>query len=149
MSDTQQLGSPAQRLADYLEALAAAAGQSVRAYCAERGFDDARISRWKTSARDPQFSLMREFGDAFGLNLGQVMVIAGYGTPADFGDGAEPPEPVAPEPPDLDAALIGVGMRREDDRSHVHSLVESMLRTRLANGPPGGRGARKRRRNTD
>jgi hypothetical protein len=82
----------------YVDSLLAP-GQSVRDFCARRGLDNARVSAWRKGT-DVTVDQMREFGLALGLRLGQVMVIAGYGTAADFGEGAvPPPPPPAPLPP--------------------------------------------------
>ena len=82
------------RLAAYVRSLLAP-GQSMRSFCLEHGIDNARGSAWESSPGDVSIDRMRELANALGLTLGQVMVIAGYGTPDDFG-GATPPEPTAP-----------------------------------------------------
>lgn len=90
------------RLAGYLRGMLAP-GQSLRSYCLEHGLDNQRVSKWETSTGDVSIESMREFGDALGLTLGEVMVIAGYGEPGDFG-GASPAGPVAPVI-DVDVAI--------------------------------------------
>jgi hypothetical protein len=94
MSDTGTRKDHGPRLAAYVRAQLAP-GQSMRSFCLERGLDNQRVSAWESSAGDVSIDRMREFGESFGLTLGQVMVIAGYGTPDDFG-GATPPPPAAP-----------------------------------------------------
>lgn len=91
-----------QRLAAYVRAMLAP-GQSMRSFCIEHGLDNARVSAWESAPGDVSIDHMRAFGDALDLTLGQVMVIAGYGTEDDFG-GIEPPEPAAPNV-SLDFAL--------------------------------------------
>lgn len=86
-------GSPGERLAAYLEGRLAP-GQSMRAFCRDHGLDNALVSAWK-SGRGVDLDSARRVADALGLTLGQVLVVAGYGEPSDFG-GAVPPEPVAP-----------------------------------------------------
>lgn len=77
--------------------------QSMRSFCLQHGLDNARISAWEQGTTDPSIEQMRQVADGLSLTLGQVLVIAGYGTPDDFG-GAEPPPP-APPVASIDYAL--------------------------------------------
>lgn len=91
------------RLAAYVRGMLAP-GQSLRSFCLERGLDNQRLSKWEQAASsDVSIDSMRDFAQSLGLTLGEVMVIAGYGTPDDFG-GASPSAPVGPVV-DVDVAI--------------------------------------------
>jgi hypothetical protein len=79
-------------------------------------------SVWETSSGDVSIESMRDFGNALGLKLGQVLIIAGYGTEADF-DGATAPEPPAPVV-DVDLAI--------DADPDLSDFQRRMLRDMLA-----------------
>jgi hypothetical protein len=75
----------------------------MRAFCQAHGIDNALVSGWK-AGRGADIESLRRLADGLGLTLGQVLVIAGIGTPDDFG-GATPPEPRPPAPPSVDEAI--------------------------------------------
>lgn len=103
MSNTRPRKDHGPRLAAYVRAQLAP-GQSMRSFCLQHGLDNQRISVWETTSGDVSIDSMREFGDKLGLTLGQVMVIAGYGTEDEFG-GATPPAPTPPPPVSVDDAI--------------------------------------------
>lgn len=132
MSDTH---GPA-ALVEYLEARLAP-GQSIRSFCAEHRLDPTRISAWR-HASGVSIEQMREFADAVGLRLGQVMVIAGYGTPEDFGEGSKPPPPPEPPPLDVHYAIQHDPSLTKEEREVLESALALVRRTRQT-----GRGTRK------
>ena len=101
-----------------------APGQSMRSFCLEHGLDNARISAWESNPSDVSIDRMREFAEALGLTLGQVMVIAGYGDEDDFG-GATPPAPAAPNV-SIDFALEHDPELSDFARRTLREILESI-----------------------
>src|SRR5690349_21707177 len=118
MSDTPGQQPHGPLLAAYLKSLIPA-HQSVRAFCLEHGLDNQRVSAWE-SARDVSIDSMRDFGEKFALTLGQVLVIAGYGTPDDFG-GATPPVPKPPAPPNVVEAINHDPSLSDGERAYLQA----------------------------
>lgn len=95
MSDTEGDGPALARYVDVLRG-----DQSVRKWADSRGIDHASISRWRSGDK-PLISTLREFAIAIGRPLTEILIVAGYATPEDFG-GVEPP---APRPPSVAEAI--------------------------------------------
>lgn len=104
MSNTRPRKDHGPRLAAYVRAQLAP-GQSMRSFCLQHGLDNQRISVWETTSGDVTIDSMREFGHALGLTLGQVMVIAGYGSEDEFGGAPPPAPPVVPPVVSVDEAI--------------------------------------------
>jgi hypothetical protein len=125
MSDTPGAERYGANLYGYVDRLRGE--QSMRQFCKEHGLDDSLLSKWRTSTGNVTVEQMRLYGERLGLRLGQVMVIAGYGAPEDFGEGAVPPPPEPTAPPDLDEALAAAGLTDEQDRASVVRIVGQMI----------------------
>lgn len=90
----------------------------MRAFALENGLDHASISRWKTS--DPGIEAMRQVAATLNMRLGEVLIIAGYGTPDDFGG----IQPTPPAPPNVAHAI-------EYDPS-IPEILRTTLRSAMA-----------------
>lgn len=110
-------------LYEYLDKVRAvsAGDRSMRQFCLDRGLDDALMSKWRTSTGDVTIEQMRRFGECLDLRLGQVIVIAGYGTPEDLGEGAVPPEP-QPVPPTTIEGLLREEFSAEEAQHVLHFI---------------------------
>jgi hypothetical protein len=97
MSNTSGSNRHAQAIVEYVEGLLGP-GQSMRNFCQSIGFDPERISAWRKSPRDPEISSLQKLGQCLDLSLGQVLVIAGYGTPEELCGATPPARPEPPEP---------------------------------------------------
>lgn len=98
MSDT--LGGHGPALVAYLDQLRD--GQSVRAFGLERGIDPAQINKWRNGAA-PSLDHLRRVADALELTLGEVLIIARFGTREDFTVSTRPPP--LPAPPRIADAI--------------------------------------------
>lgn len=94
MGDT---GGHGQRLVHYLEQLAG--DQSMRSFAQSKDIDVPSITRWRSS--DPSIEGLRQVAIGLGKPLGEILIIAGYGTPEDFGGMDAPP----PTPPSVRDAI--------------------------------------------
>lgn len=106
MSDTRGHG---QKLAEYLDELRGL--ESMRSFAQTRGIDHQAISRWRTG--DPSIEAMRQIADGLSKPLGEILIIAGYGSAEDFG-GMHPTPPKAPSLEDAIAhdPTLTPGLRR-------------------------------------
>lgn len=108
-------------LVEHLEQLWVAGGYpSMRAFCKAIGFDQERVSNWKTAKGDPELSTLVTLAECLNISLGQLLVIADYGTPEQL-CGATPP-PITAAPATLEQLIKASGFTDEQEH-HLLGLV--------------------------
>lgn len=119
------------RLYAYLEAAWTAAGSTREAWAREHDLTPTTVRGWGEDAREPSISNMQVVARALGVELLDVLVIAGILDETRKGHAA----PLAPEPPTIAAALSADQALTKADREKISDFAAMVREARGRSRP--------------